>query len=178
MFETLFQQPKVIARHQRAPFAEERRRYLVHCAEQGYSHATLLFKARELLWVAYKLGRYPHLRLTTDQVEAVAQGWEEHRRYCGQALNEYWTHRRCIEVARPWLRFLGCLHEPTFNRNTQLPKALCSTFPNRLPQKPLSSPFSFLYTFSQELAQSNPRNRETTKLPRIRCQRHITNWPL
>jgi len=112
MFETLFQQPKVIARHQRAPFAEERRRYLVHCAEQGYSHATLLFKARELLWVAYKLDRYPHLRLTTDQVEAVAQDWEERRRYCGQALNEYWTHRRFIEVARPWLRFLGCLHEP------------------------------------------------------------------
>lgn len=113
MFETLFHQPKVIARHQGAPFAEERRRYLVHCAEQGYSHGTLLFKARELLWVAYKLDSYPDLRLTLDQVEAVAQDWEERRQCCGQDVNEYWTHRRFMEVARSWLRFLGCLHEPT-----------------------------------------------------------------
>jgi integrase/recombinase XerD len=112
MFETLFQRPEVIAHHQRAPFAEERRRDLVHCAQQEYSHATLLFKARELLWVAYKLSLYPDLRLPLEQVEAVARTWEERRRCYGQSLNEYWTHRRFMEVARPWLRFLGCLHEP------------------------------------------------------------------
>lgn len=112
MFEILFQQPKVIARHQCAPFAEERRRYLVHCAQQGYSHATLLLKARELLWVARKLDSYPDLRLTLEQVEAVAHDWEERRRCCGQVLNAYWTHRRFMDAARAWLRFLGCLHEP------------------------------------------------------------------
>jgi site-specific recombinase XerD len=112
MFDTLFQQPKVIARHQGAPFVEERRCYLIHCAEQGYSHTTLLFKARELFWIAYKLDSYSHLQLTLDQVEAVAQDWEERRRCCGQALNEDQTQRRFMEVARSWLRFLGCLHEP------------------------------------------------------------------
>ena len=112
MFETLFQQPKVIARHQSAPFVEERRRYLVHCAQQGYAHATLLLKARELFWVAHKLGTYPDLRLTLAQVTAVAQDWEERRRCCGQSLNESCTHRRFVEVARAWLRFLGCFHEP------------------------------------------------------------------
>jgi site-specific recombinase XerD len=112
MFETLFQRLKVIARHQSAPFAEERRRYLAHCAQQGYAHNTLLFKARELLWVAYKLDRYPDLHLTLDQVEAVARDWDERRRCCGQSVSDYWTHRRFMDVARPWLRFLGCLHEP------------------------------------------------------------------
>ena len=112
MFETLFQQPKVIARHQSAPFVEERRRYLVHCAQQGYAHATLLLKARELFWVAHKLGTYPDLRLTLAQVTAVAQDWEERRRCCGQSLNESCTHRRFVEVARAWLRFLGCFQEP------------------------------------------------------------------
>jgi site-specific recombinase XerD len=112
MFETLFQRPTVIARHQGAPFAEERRRYLVHCAQQGYSHATLLLKARELLWVAHKLRTYPDLRLTLAQVKAVARDWEDRQRCCGQALNEDCTQRRFIEVARAWLRFLGCFHEP------------------------------------------------------------------
>ena len=55
MFETLFHSPTVIARHQRAPFVEERRRYLVHCAQQGYSRAMLLLQARELHWAAHKL---------------------------------------------------------------------------------------------------------------------------
>ncbi len=112
MFETLFQRPTVLARHQGAPFAEERRRYLVHCAQQGYAHATLLLKARELLWVAHKLSMYPDLQLTLVQVKAVAQDWEERRRCCGQSLNEDCTQRRFMEVARAWLRFLGCLHEP------------------------------------------------------------------
>jgi site-specific recombinase XerD len=112
MFETLFQRPTVIARHQRAPFVEERRRYLVHCAQQGYSHATLLLKARELLWIAHKLRTYPDLRLTLAQVAAAAHDWEERQRCCGQSLNESYTHRRFIEVARAWLRFLGCFHEP------------------------------------------------------------------
>ena len=32
MFETLFQSPEAIARHQAPPYAEERVRYLEHCA--------------------------------------------------------------------------------------------------------------------------------------------------
>ena len=84
MFETLLHSPTLIARHQQAPFAEERRRYLVHCAQHGYSRATLLLKARELLWVAYKFRSYPDLRLTLVQVTAVAHDWEERRRCCGQ----------------------------------------------------------------------------------------------
>ena len=45
MFEQLFTNPAAIACHRAAPYAEERARYLTHCSQQGYSHATLLLKA-------------------------------------------------------------------------------------------------------------------------------------
>ena len=68
MFDQLFARPSVVARHANAPYAEERGRYLAHCAQRGDSHATLLFKARELLWVARKLSVYPDLQVTIEQV--------------------------------------------------------------------------------------------------------------
>jgi len=73
MFEQLFQRPSALARHQNAPYAEERARYLSHCLQQGYSRTTVLYLARELLWVARKLSVYPDLRLTLAQIETVAQ---------------------------------------------------------------------------------------------------------
>lgn len=72
----------------------------------------MLLKARELLWAAHKLQTYPDLRLTLAQVTAVAHDWEERRRCCGHALNEAWTQQRFVNVARAWLRFLGCFQEP------------------------------------------------------------------
>ena len=35
MFETLFERPAAIARHKSMPYAEERARFLVHCAKAG-----------------------------------------------------------------------------------------------------------------------------------------------
>ena len=62
MFEELFKLPSVLARHKSAPYAEERKRYLSHCAQQGYARATLLVMAHELLWVARKLSVYKSYR--------------------------------------------------------------------------------------------------------------------
>jgi len=112
MFEQLFQRPSALARHQNAPYAEERARYLSHCLQQGYSRTTVLYLARELLWVARKLSVYPDLRLTLAQIETVAQGWEERQRGWGQTLHLQWTRRRFVMVARLWLRFHGGLREP------------------------------------------------------------------
>jgi len=112
MYEELFQNPSTVARHRSAPYAEERARYLRHCACQGYSRSTLLQKAADLLWAARKLSIYPELRVNLQQLEAVAQGWEEREHECGQTLNAHWTRKRFIETARPWLRFLGCFCEP------------------------------------------------------------------
>jgi integrase/recombinase XerD len=39
-----------------APFADERNRYLRHCAEGGATPASLKIKRNELLWIAERLG--------------------------------------------------------------------------------------------------------------------------
>lgn len=107
MFDQLYRKPSFLARHLNAPYAEERARYLVHCANQGYSLSTILFKARELLWVARKLSVYGNQQVTLAQIEAVAQDWEQREQMCGKKLRGPWTRIRFIEVARPWLRYLG-----------------------------------------------------------------------
>ena len=106
MFDELFTRPSALARHRAAPYAAERARYLAHCAQRGDSRTTLWLKVRTLRWVAAQLHRaYPTLALTLDQVRAVAgRGPGRHTR---------WSRRRFVDVARPWLRFLGCLREPT-----------------------------------------------------------------
>jgi len=112
MFKKLFKLPAVLSRHQKAPFAEERRRYLLHCAQQGYAHTTLHVMADDLFWVARKLSIYPDLRVTPDQIKRAAKGWSERESYSGHTLNERWTSDRFVRVANKWLRFLGYLREP------------------------------------------------------------------
>ena len=81
MFEHLFSHPSVVARHRAGPYVAERERYLTYCAQQGYAHATLRLKARELLWVARKLRAYPDLRVTPAQLVAAAHGWHDRCRH-------------------------------------------------------------------------------------------------
>ena len=104
MFEDLFTRPSALARHRDAPYAEERARYLAYCAQRGDSPTTLQLKGRTLLWVARQLRVYPTLHITIDQVKAVS----------GEEFDpkNRWRRRRFVDVARPWLRFLGCLREP------------------------------------------------------------------
>jgi integrase/recombinase XerD len=104
MFEDLFTRPSALAQHRTAPHAEERARYLTHCAQRGESRQTLRHKARELLWVARQLHEYPTLDITIEQVSTAA-----HR---GENCDRPWTERRFVNVARPWLRFLGHLRKP------------------------------------------------------------------
>lgn len=106
MFDDLFTRPSALARHRAAPYAAERARYLAHCAQRGDSRTTMWLKVRTLLWVAQQLRRaYPTLDVTLAQVRAVAgRGPGRHTR---------WSRRRFVDVARPWLRFLGYLREPT-----------------------------------------------------------------
>ena len=116
MFEQLFNKTSTIALHRNAPYAKEREQYLYHCQQQGYSHATILLYARELLWVAQKLSVYPSLQITISQIEAVANDWQQREQYCGHKLNAIWTSTRFIQVAKAWLRYLGFIKknaEPT-----------------------------------------------------------------
>lgn len=113
MFDQLFKCPTAIARHSNAPFAEERRRYLAACAQQGNSRSTLLFEAQDLLWVATKLSTYPDLhQVTIEQVRAMADDWRMRERDCGRPLNTVFTRQRYLRLAKAWLRFLGHLSSP------------------------------------------------------------------
>ena len=91
MFEELFKRPSVLARHKSAPYAQERERYLSHCAQQGYARATLLVLAYELLWVARRLSVHPELKVTTEQIRVAAKGWAQREHHCGHVLNKRWT---------------------------------------------------------------------------------------
>ena len=114
MFNQLFKCPATVGRHLEAPYAQERRQYLAARARQGNTQSTLLFTARDLLWVARKLSIYPDLRtVTIEQVRAVAGDWKERERACGRPLNKAFTRQRYLRLATSWLRFLGHLHLPT-----------------------------------------------------------------
>lgn len=52
MFESLFQNPTVVARHREVPAVDERQRFLLHRANEGAARRTLLRIARELLVIA------------------------------------------------------------------------------------------------------------------------------
>jgi len=110
VFDQLFKRPSTIACHSNGPYAEERRQYLAACAQQGNSRSTLLFDARDLLWIARKLSIYPDLRqITMEQVRALSDDWKSRERACGRRLNKPFTRRRYMRLAVAWLRFLGHL---------------------------------------------------------------------
>jgi hypothetical protein len=112
MFDQLFHQPSAIARHLNPPYAEERGRYLAHCAQRGDSRATLLGKARVLLDVARALSMYPDLHVTIDQVRAAAEGRPTRGHPAAPARRSHWVVRQFIDVAGAWLRQLGYLRRP------------------------------------------------------------------
>lgn len=111
MFDKIFQLPSVIARHLRAPYADERARYLKHLVERGYAHHSVQVRAFDLLWIARKLKRtYGRLDLTEREIEIVTHDWRSRSRAWGRPMvASSRARRRCLGVACEWLRFLGAL---------------------------------------------------------------------
>jgi site-specific recombinase XerD len=92
-------------RFQDAPFADERNRYLRHCAAHGARPAVLRIKRNELLWIARHLGPDADRGVGMTELLAIAQ---ERQKLHGAAT----AARRVIDIGRPWLRFLGWWREP------------------------------------------------------------------
>ena len=88
-----------------APFADERRRYIRHCAEGGATAASLKIKRDELLWIAAHLG--PNASEGID-IEALQRIATERQQLHGAVT----AARRVVDIGRPWLRFLGWWREP------------------------------------------------------------------
>ena len=102
-------------RFQHAPFADERNRYLRHCAEHGARSAVLKIKRNELLWIARRLGPDADRGVGMTELLAIAQ---ERQNLHGAAT----AARRVVDIGRPWLRFLGWWREPAvpFSHGDQL----------------------------------------------------------
>jgi integrase/recombinase XerD len=106
MLEHLFRSESALTRHRIGPFAEERERYLQHCAEGGATPAALRVKANELLWLSQ------HLRRDAAQgtdIRALQEIARERTSKCKGVS----TERRLVDIGRPWLRFLGWWRAPT-----------------------------------------------------------------
>ena len=117
MFEKLFKQTTTVYCHKNAPYAEERERFLTHCAKEGYRQASLLMIARELLWAAFKLRICPDLKITIEQIKLVANDWSERQRSKCQTINIRQIRIHFIRIVKQWLSFLGYLYEPVKEQN-------------------------------------------------------------
>ncbi len=114
MFEDLVKRPYALERHRSSPLAEERHRYLVHCAKLGMAHNTLHQTAIYLLIItkALGLGDRPDDLISAAEIEAAAICRTKRRSKFLQSKQK----RRCrcpfITRATHWLKFLGRLQQP------------------------------------------------------------------
>jgi site-specific recombinase XerD len=112
MFAEIFKDPLVIARHTSARYREERIRYLAYCAQNGYSHVSLVIIARELLRIACTPNISFDAQVTLEQITSAAMTCKRQQRRSGQKFISCWVRDLFIRVAKNWLRFLGRLHVP------------------------------------------------------------------
>jgi site-specific recombinase XerD len=105
MDQTTYPGHSAVLDRDNAPFADERRRYIRHCAEGGATAASLKIKRDELLWIAARLG--PNASEGID-IEALQRIATERQQLHGAVI----AARRVVDIGRPWLRFLGWWREP------------------------------------------------------------------
>jgi integrase/recombinase XerD len=114
MFQHLFERPQALARQRDGPLAEERRRFLVHCAEQEISPRTLRGIASYTLIIAkaLQLTDRPGELITRAEIEATADRWAN--RHPGSPAMCEPRRSRCefTGYAIRWLAFLGRLQPP------------------------------------------------------------------
>lgn len=110
MFEKLFQYPSVLARHRQGPAAEERRRFLLHRANEGAAPATLLRTARELLVIAKNIDISESV--SRQDLETAARKWARRRQRRHRSHGPRWSREWFLQVGTNWLCFLGRLQQP------------------------------------------------------------------
>jgi len=123
MFEQLFERPYALSRQRTGPLAEERRCYLVHCAEEKMSPRTLRDIAGYILVIAntLRLADRPGELITVAEIEAGADRWAN-RKPKPPVMRK--VHRFVGHASR-WLTFLGRL---------QRPAAICSPYAEHIAQ--------------------------------------------
>jgi integrase/recombinase XerD len=122
VLKKLLRRAESLDRHLRAPYLKEREQFLDELAKSGLAKKTLMVKAEELYWVASKLSEYKNLHLSLQQIRIAAKNcdWRERDRISGRAINRVAAYKEFVSCARQWLRYLGCLVQPSIVFQTQL----------------------------------------------------------
>src|SRR5216683_2190225 len=106
MFERLIKRPRVLARYCGGPLAEERRRYLAHCAALGMSDNTLRPIASYLLAITNYLrlaDRPPDELISPAEIEAQAQHWANRAGQAAPSKQQDGGRYRFLAHATHWL---------------------------------------------------------------------------
>ena len=112
MFENLFTRDAILNRYRTAPLFEERRRYLVHCAQAGARRCTLRVIAAHQVNLVHLLELRAGDRVDVTRIEAAARQWSlPGGRRCSQPAAVQARQRFVGHVVR-WLRFVDQLEEP------------------------------------------------------------------
>jgi hypothetical protein len=71
MFDLLFERSHALIRQRTAPLADERRRYVLHCVEQGMAKSTVRFTAELVIAVEkyLKLAERPNSVVSLQEIE-------------------------------------------------------------------------------------------------------------
>jgi site-specific recombinase XerD len=114
LFEQIVKDPHALARHCQSPLAEERNRYLVHCAEVGLTLGMRRTIAAYLLVVTnyLRLGDRPGVPITAAEIETQATRWANRSSSRAQNARTREPYRRFIIYATQWLKFLGRWQPP------------------------------------------------------------------
>ena len=112
MFNQLFNRPRALVHHTMAPLAEQRLRYLSHCAEHGATKTTLRRVAQALLIVIEQLGLTGEGKISSEQIEVAADRWAALKPPQRKTKDFRKARLRFISVATRWLRFLGRFDVP------------------------------------------------------------------
>lgn len=114
MFQHLFKRSDALAKHRNRPLADERSRYLSHCANQGMSRSTLLQIAGHLLVItdALRLGERPDEMITPAEIAAEATRRANRRKSCSRSRRKHTGPDAFITHATHWLKFLGRWQPP------------------------------------------------------------------
>jgi hypothetical protein len=116
VFDKYFSLPAALARHQSAPLARERERFLMHLEAGGTCRQRIRTAACYLLQVVHILGLRRLRDVTLEEVEQAANRWNKLRNEGSQYTSGKLGVQCFAGFARRFLRFHGRLNPPRIHQ--------------------------------------------------------------
>jgi integrase/recombinase XerD len=101
MFDQLFERSHTLIRQRTAPLADERRRYMIHCAEQGLAKRTLRLRAELLVAVEarLRLADRPNSTISLQEIEDAGTLWASRKAVPSIRLHPKQSKQRFVRNA-------------------------------------------------------------------------------